>query len=301
MSLSLRRFFISFFSFAVLAQPLSAQQILACGDDQVRRYDVDEGGVHEIWRWSAAASPDLPEAWRSQWLRKIDECKPVSGGREILITSSTNGVALIDTATGRARFRAIAPMAHSADMLPNDRLAVALSVHEAGDRLEIYDLSRSETPLFHLPLPSGHGVVWDEARQRLFALSHDYIQAFALVEWDGPSPRLRETRRWRLPGEQDGHDLSPDTGGEGYFVTTADGAWRFDPESGDFTPLKPINPARSVKAVSVHETGALAWVQAEERWWAYGFSILDKGRIRRIDTGDMHLYKVRWAPEAPRP
>ena len=42
----------------------------------------------------------------------------------------------------------------------------------------------------------------------------------------------------------------------------------------------------------------MAWVQAEESWWAHGFTVVDRdiGIMRRIDTPGMKLYKVRWIP-----
>lgn len=276
------------------AQPVLAQDILACGDDQVRRYAVGPLGAVETWRWTATESVNLSRIYRSILLEKIDDCKPVSGGREILITASTGGVVLLDAQTGAIRFRAHAPMAHSADLLPNNRVAVALSIHDRGDRLEVYDLSRDEEPLFHLPLPSGHGVVWDEGRRRLFALSHDHLQAFALEDWDSDTPSLRETGRWDLPGNKDGHDLSLDPSTGTYLLTTGNGAWRFDPETGGFSPLGPINPAPAVKAVSADAEGRLAWVQSEQRWWAFGFMVAHDQGTLRVTTPDLHLYKVRW-------
>ncbi|BCI69929.1 hypothetical protein SPKIRA_07590 [Sphingomonas paucimobilis] len=163
------------------------------------------------------------------------------------------------------------------------------------DRLELYKLSRSEHPLIALPLPSGHGAVWDARRQRLFALSHDLIQAFSF----DPKPaklHLIETARWTLPSRRDGHDLSPGPDG-GYVVTTDDGVWRFDPDNGDFTPLSALNPKLRVKAVSVTRE-AMAWVQAEESWWAHGFTVANRDATdpRRIETPGMKLYKVRWLP-----
>lgn len=283
------------------AASVTAQEILACGDDQVRRYAISPHGAEETWRWTARQSEALPEAYRTVLLKKIDECKPVADDREILLTSSTGGVILLDAQTGAVRFRAHAPMAHSADLLPNGRIAVALSIHAQGDRLEVYDLSRDEQPLFHLPLPSGHGVVWDATRERLFALSHDHVQAFALQDWDSASPSLRETARWDLPGDKDGHDLSFDPAGSTYFVTTADGAWRFDPDTGGFLPLAPMNPAPSVKAVSADGDGRTAWVQAEQNWWAFGFMVAHGDGTLRVATPDLHLYKVRWLPNLETP
>lgn len=276
----------------------AAERLYACGDDQVREYRVsDEGVASEVWRWRAAEAPELPDRYRHTLLSKIDECKPVDGGRSILVTASTGGVTLIDRATGRASFHATAPMAHSADVLPNGLIAVALSIHRDGDRLELYDRRQNENPLLHLPLPSGHGAVWDAKRHRLFVLSHDLIQAYRVVG-NRTATKLVEAARWTLPGRRDGHDLSrrPDSR---YLVTTDDGVWTFDPDEGAFAALPALNPRLRVKAVSMAgdgNGGRLAWVQAEESWWAKGFTIAraDGSDPVRVPVEGVHLYKVRW-------
>jgi hypothetical protein len=272
---------------------LATERLYACGDDQIREYRIEGGAATETWHWRAADANDLPETYRLKLLRHIDDCKPVDDGRSILATASTGGAVLIDRETGHVSFHARTPMAHSADLLPGGWVAVALSIHAEGDRLEIYGRDRSETPLLNLPLPSGHGAVWDATRARLFVLSHDLIQAYK-VEGTEAMPRLTETGRWTLPGRHDGHDLSSKPGG-GYFVTTDDGVWTFDPDAGSFLPFSALNPKQQVKAVSA--LGArLAWVQAEESWWATGFTVAgaDGSDQKRIPIEGMHLYKVRW-------
>lgn len=281
----------------------AADRLYACGDDQIREYRVSDNAVaSEVWRWRAADAADLPESYRQTLLAKIDDCKAVDSGRSILVTASTGGVVLIDRASGRVSFRATAPMAHSADLLPGGLIAVALSIHQRGDRLELYDRNRSETPLLHLPLPSGHGAVWDAKRHRLFALSHDLIQAYRIAG-TAAAPRLVEASRWTLPGRRDGHDLSRRPDGR-YLVTTDDGVWTFDPDrrntgEGLFAALPALNPKLRVKAVGMTGNGAkgrLAWVQAEESWWAKGFTIAraDGSDPVRVPVDGMHLYKVRW-------
>ena len=275
------------------APALAADRLYACGDDQVREYRIDGTAATEVWRWTAAAARDLPAAYRAKLLAHIDDCKPVDGGRAILVTASTGGVVLIDRAKGRVTFRAVAPMAHSADVLPDGRIAVALSIHDKGDRLQIYDRARDETPLTQVPLPSGHGAVWDKDRGQLLALSHDLIQAFT-VGGTRAAPTLTEATRWTLPGRRDGHDLSRRADGR-YLVTTDDGVWTFDPKAGSFTAVAALNPKLRVKAVSARND-RLAWVQAEESWWANGFTIAraDGGDPVRVPVTGMHLYKVRW-------
>lgn len=284
-----------------LASPAPAEEVYACGDGQVRAYEIDDGKPRETWRWTAALAEGLPALYRESLFRSIDECKSVDSGRSILVTSSSDGVALIDRASKAVRFYARSPMAHSAEILPGGRLAVALSTHKNGNRLEVYDVSKGEKPLFQLDLYSGHGVVWDAQRNRLFALSFDKIQAFSLKDWDGLTPGLTETNRWTLPGKQGGHDLSRDPVTGKYLVTTTDAAWWFDPDAKTradahaFTPFPALNPAEHVKSIELSPRRAV-WVKAEEDWWAFGFSVADRDgkNPRRIDVPDLHLYKVRW-------
>lgn len=282
-----------------IALPASAEEVYACGDGQVRAYEIDDGEPRETWRWTAAEAEDLPPLYRERLFRSIDECKSVEGGKSVLITSSSSGVVLLDRETKAVRFRANSPMAHSAEMLPGDRVAVALSTHKDGNRLEVYDLSESEKPLFHLELYSGHGAVWDAERDRLFALSFGMIQAFSLKDWDTSSPGLSETKRWTLPGKQGGHDLTRDPKTGKYLVTTTDAAWWFDPDAKSdadaFKPFKPLNPAAHVKSLQLTEKRAV-WVKAEESWWAFGFTVADRDgqNPRRVDVPELHLYKVRW-------
>lgn len=271
----------------------AAGRLYACGDDQIREYEVQAAEAIEVWRWSAAEAKDLPASYRGKLLAHIDECKPVGGGREILVTSSTGGVVLLDRASGKVLFRAQAPMAHSAELLPNGLIAVALSIDPKGDRLQLYDRNRNETPLFEVPLPSGHGVVWDNAQNRLLALSHDLLQSFA-VTGDRTAPALKELERWTLPGRRDGHDLSS-LGDGRYWVTTDDGVWLFNLQSGAFSPFEPLASSSRIKAVSLLGE-RLAWVEVEENWWAYGFHLAnrDGNAAVRVPVDDLHLYKVRW-------
>lgn len=269
------------------------ERLYACGNDQVRELRIGAEGATELWRWNATYAQDLPAEYRGPLLAHIDDCKPVDGGRKLLVTSSTGATVLIERETGKVLFRAKTPQAHSAALLPGDLIAVALSKHAAGNTLELYDSRHSEKPLQTIPLPSGHGAVWDDKRTRLFALSYDLVQAFRLDQ-SKEGPRLVETARWTLPGRRDGHDLSPTVDGT-YYVTTDDGAWLFNPDDGRFLPYEPLNPKLRVKAVSAMGS-RVAWVQAEESWWAHGFTVMqpDGSHPLRLPTDKLQLYKVRW-------
>ncbi len=76
-----------------------------------------------------------------------------------------------------------------------------------------------------------------------------------------------------------------------------DGVWTFDPDSGRFAPIPALNPKWRGQ-VGQRGSGAMAWVQAEESWWAHGFTVArrDTTAPYRIETPGLHLYKVRWNP-----
>jgi hypothetical protein len=99
------------------------EEIIICGDDQVIIIDSEasEGeNVKTLWSWKISEVTDLPEKYQ-KILRPTHECKPV-GREQVLITSSGGGVVLVDRATKKSLFWAHSPMAHSAEMLPNDRV-----------------------------------------------------------------------------------------------------------------------------------------------------------------------------------
>ena len=248
--------------------------------------------ARRTWSWRAANCPGLPDHMRERF-GATDECKPVNGGRDVLITSSGGGVALVDRGTGAASFWATAANAHSADLLPGGRLAVAASHAPEGDRLILFDLAAPEAELHSVELPCGHGVVWDEQRQTLWALSNVEVRGYRLEGWDSQAPSLALASACRLP-ESGGHDLQPVPGTAMLSVTTAGHCWHFDRDTGLLGPHPQLGQVAHVKCISVHpESGRLVYVQADEpEWWSDRLRFLaPEGEVRF--PGE-RLYKARW-------
>ncbi|OYW11972.1 MAG: hypothetical protein B7X34_02375, partial [Acidobacteriia bacterium 12-62-4] len=175
-----------------LAANAQAAELLVCGWDEVMILDLakDAENPPVVWRWSAAQAAELPDAYKTKF-RTTDDCKAVAGNR-ILITASSDGVALVDRATKRTTFYGQCANAHSAELLPGERIAVACSVREkGGNRLAIFDAKTPEKELFSTELYSGHGVVWDEGRKTLWALSGKELRAYGLEQWESQTPTLR--------------------------------------------------------------------------------------------------------------
>ena len=136
----------------------SADDIVCCGGDEVFIINTANPLVKK-WSWRAGDSPSIPDGFRAKF-RSTDDCKPYEGGL-ILVTSSSGGVALIQRSTKMCQFLAESRNAHSACLLPADRLAVAASY--GGDEMQFYDLTddrKPAVPVQTIPLEGAHGAVW---------------------------------------------------------------------------------------------------------------------------------------------
>jgi hypothetical protein len=266
--------------------------LVACGDDQVLIIDSagSEGTkVNTVWSWKAPEAQELPAVYR-QYMLSNDDCKPVDGNRKILITSSSGGVVLVDRETKKSLFYSHVPNAHSAEYLPNDRIAVALSTAEKGNSIEIYDVSEPDEVLCRDSLYSGHGVVWVRNLETLFALGGSELRAYSLENWDSEKPGLKRVNTWKLPGEG-GHDLAY-VSDNLLVLTTEDGVWNFDIETEEFSPFKPLEGMEDVKSVNFDKSsGRLVYTKAEESWWTENIYLRNPDKV--ITLPGLKLYKVR--------
>jgi len=81
-------------------------ELILCGWDEVFSLDVNAlagGNPEKLWSWRAKGRPELPPHL-SDTFNTTDECKPVAGGRRILITASGGGAALVSRETGGVCF-----------------------------------------------------------------------------------------------------------------------------------------------------------------------------------------------------
>jgi len=268
-------------------------ELVVCGDDKILIIDEQASNgadVKVVWSWKASeAASQLPENYQS-YLRSMDECKPVDGGKNILATSSSGAVLLIERATKKILFYAQGPNAHSADALPGGRIAVANSTNPRGNSLEIYDRNQSEKVLWKDSLYSGHGLVWNDKRQRLYALGYDDLREYSLVNWNSSSPSLKLEKKWKIPGRS-GHDLSPVSDDE-LLISEHYGVHSFNINSETFSPFEPLKTALNIKSVNyIKESGKLIYTIAEESWWT--FNIYIKNPDKTIHIPDIKMYKVR--------
>ncbi|HUU27636.1 MAG TPA: DUF6528 family protein [archaeon] len=273
----------------------NADELILCGWDEVFVLNLSgPGGPVKVWSWKAVEREELPDSMKSMF-ETTDECKPADRGRKLIVTSSGGGVALLERETGKVLFYGKADNAHSAELLPGNRLAVAASHKPGGrgDRLIVFDLDVPGKELTSAELPWGHGAVWDEKRQILWALADQDLRAYKLKDWDTDHPALQRVWIIELP-EGGGHDLYPVPGTAWLSVSTSRHCWLFDRDKRSFKLHPDLADKRGVKCISVNpSTGQLAWIEAEgENWWAQNVHFLHPEHTLYL-PGE-HLYKARW-------
>ena len=264
-----------------------------CGDGIVRIIDMaesDSTDIKEVWRWDKDdPQVNLPKGY-DMLMRNLDECKFVDNNTKMLLTASGDGMMLLDIKTKDILCYAHVPMAHSADLLPNNRIAVALSTHKQGNALEIYDIDTPEKVVFRDSLYSGHGVVWNEKRQRLYALGYKELREYELMDWNTDQPSLKQVKMWEIPMES-GHDLSP-VDDNRMLVSAHEGAMWFDIDKEEFSPFEPLRDVENVKSVNYNpETQKLVYTKAEISWWTHHIYQENPNKVVTMDS--LKVYKVR--------
>lgn len=275
--------------------PFNSDCVAVCGDDKVWIIDFarSEGCNHKVlWRWQADNSvKGLSEEYVNR-LRTIDECKVVDNNRKMLVTSSSGCCVLIDIATKEVLFYATARNAHSAELLPEGRIAVALSVHNSGlgNALELYDIDQPDKCLYRDSLYSGHGVVWNAKRNSLFALGYQELRQYKLKDWQCDSPSLERVATWTLPINE-GHDLSA-VDDDRMLISGYEGVLWFNITTGEFSPFEPLKDVKNVKSVNLDpQSGRLIFTKGEESWWTHHVYQKNPDRVIQLDSA--HLYKAR--------
>jgi hypothetical protein len=281
---------------AIPEQQASGQtELIVCGWDEVFILALGDGPTpshRKVWSWRAADSPEIPADMRALF-RTTDDCKPVDGGRRILVSSSGGAVALVDRQTRGASFSARVTNAHSIEMLPEGHIAVAASVSTAGtgNRIVIFDASTGKE-LGSDELRSAHGALWDQERRVLWALGGDVLRAYNIGP-GGSAITLDRTFEIALP-RTGGHDLVAIPGSSRLFVSTVGGCFYFDRERRQFSPHDALGDQRNIKSYNIHpRTGRIVYIQAEgPNWWAEHLHFQRPDGTLRL-PGE-HLYKARW-------
>lgn len=278
-------------SFGAFAQKQQTRHsFLVCGDHQVLLVDYDRstGTTPEVvWTWDAHAAKDLPEEYRLKKFNTVDDCKPINKGKEILVSSSSGAVAVVEMKTGAAHFYASVPNAHSVELLPGNLLAAAASTADDGNSIMVFDLDDGTKPLFTDSLYSAHGLVWNARRKSLFALGYDVLREYKLAS----GGQLELKQQWTIPGIG-GHDLQPTYDGKSLLVTEHEGAWKFDLATHQFSKIDGFPDTENIKSLGQNKAGQYIFTVPEERWWTFHVDFFNPEQ--RFAFPGMKVYKARW-------
>lgn len=269
---------------------VAANRLVICGGAEIFQIDPAAEVPDKLWSWRAKDCAELPANLVSSF-NTTDDCKPLDGGKRMLISSSGGGCVLLELPSGKALWWARVPNAHSIEALPDGLIAVASSTGAAGNKVVLFDQKVPLKPLSEIPLHSAHGLVWDGPRKVLWALGHDVLLACTIVD-----NTLVVKNRHHLP-DNDGHDLRAVPRSTDLILSTHAGVHRFDRENATFRDDLELKDRLQTKSIDLHPTsGQVVIVQAAgDHWWTDVIELLHPAG--KIELKGETLYKARWIPQ----
>lgn len=290
-------------------------KLVVCGDNMIYMIDAEkaaETGFESavIWQWDASTVANTVGAD----MVRLDDCKVVDNNSKILATSSRSWAVLIDIATREllwwsyksAEGSALLKNAHSADLLPGERIAVACSGQESegGGKIQVFDMGQPNRTVCMAPLASAHGVVWNETTQRLYAVGGTSLNVYTLNGWDTTPSLVLEKSIDTSDSVTGLHDLTlvnPTT-----LLLAGRKAALYDLNTGRFTSLPFFSKSTAIKSVNYNPTSGECWFtdatdpdnQAAYDWSSksvlFTSDVAGQSIDRRIAVPDgFNMYKVR--------
>ncbi|WP_123864567.1 DUF6528 family protein [Chitinophaga barathri] len=275
--------------FMSAANAQTAKKFLVCGDTKVLLVDYNKSkdSIPEvIWTWDASQATDLSEDYRKKF-RTMDDCKAINDGKQILVSSSSGAIAVVNLEDKKVMFVSSVPNSHSIALLPDNRIAAAASTNKAGNKIMLFDIAHPEKVLYTDSLYSAHGLVWDAKRKSLFALGYSVLREYKIVSKDA----LQLKNEWKIPGIG-GHELQPSPDGGHLFVTEHNGTWVFNIKDQKFSKLKGLPDAENVKSLGQIKAGQYIYTIPEESWWTFHVKFSSPERVFAFPG--LHVYKARW-------
>jgi hypothetical protein len=243
-----------------------------------------------LWKWNPEGDPNIP-ADRLKRFNHIDETKVVNGGKQILVTSSTGGMALVDVETKQSVFTGYpGGSTHSADLLPDGTIITASST---GNFLMVFTRKGDEKTAhktFKLTFADAHGVVWDKLLGLVWAVGKEAVIC-CRYNFDYENPQLTIVESFPLkPNPYWGHDLIL-LEKERKLLMTGRNMLEFDTMTGQY---KLFMKRKSVKSISIHpETGEQLAQIPKENYWNDTVTLLNGDRKWTL-PGNAKIYKARW-------
>ena len=281
-------------------------QVVVCGDNMIYILDAElaiTSGYRNaiLWEWDAKKYAAIVGQTENNMIR-LDDAKPVDDNKKILATSSKGYAVLIDKETGDVLWHSNSSKnAHSADLLPNNRVAVACS--EGGDMVQIFDIAKPNVVKFSTPLEHAHGVVWNPKTERLYAVGNSTFNIYKLTDWDTASPKLTLDKSIHTGTWVTGlHDLT--LVDENTLLLAGNRAALYNIAQDTFTSIAIFDNSKTLKSVNFNSNSGECWftdptqIEVPDLTWAshtirYTSNMLESYETRNFKIDDLNIYKVR--------
>ena len=281
-------------------------QLLVCGDNKIYLLDAElavTSGYRNaiLWEWDAKKYASVVGLSENNMIR-LDDAKPVDDNKKILATSSKGYAVLIDKATGDVLWYSnISTNAHSAALLPNNRIAVACS--ENGDKVQLFDAGASNVEKYNDYLQHAHGVVWNPATERLYAIGGTSLKIYSLQDWNTAAPKLKLEKTISTSGAVTGlHDMT--LVDENTLLIAGNKAAFFNITTEAFTNISTFQSSHSMKSLNYNSETKECWftdptnVEIPELTWAshtirYSSNMNTTYETKNFKVDDLNCYKVR--------
>lgn len=268
----------------------AAEPLMLCGGAECFVIDTTKPVPEKLWSWRAKDRPELPESLAKAFGTTTD-VKFTFDNKHLLISSSGGGCAKIGYPSGMIQWSARVGNAHSLTELPGERILVAGSL--GANKLVLFEPKYGDKILWETPCHSAHGVVWDQKRERVYALNFNELRCYQLHQWSTETPQLVLEYQVKLPDE-DGHDLVAVYGADDLIVSTGHHVWLFDRQQRAFRPHPAWKDHAEVKSVDVHpKTARAVMIQAQQgKWWSH--DLVFDSPAGKLTLSQEILYKARW-------
>jgi hypothetical protein len=263
---------------------------LVCGDSKLLIVDYNKSRDSipaVVWSWNAHEARGLPEPYRSKKFNSLDDCKAINGGKQILVSSSSGAIAMLNVEDAKVVFYASVPNAHSIAKVRRKRVVAASSTAKDGNKIILFKIRHPEIPLATDSLYSAHGLVWNKRTNSLFALGYDVLREYKL----GTFHNLQLVQSWPIPGPG-GHDLQLSPNRRALFLSEHKGCWQFDLKEHKFSKIPGFPDHENIKSIGQHESGQYIITIPEESWWTFHVRFVNPER-KMVFSG-MRVYKARW-------
>lgn len=240
----------------------SPAELVVCGDNMIYIINADIAAAAGFenavtWSWNAETAASVVGGSMTH----LDECKIVDNGTKVLATSSYSWAVLLDIATKEVLWWSKSSKnAHSAELLPDGRIAVACagSDNGNGDIVQIFDISKPNEVLSTVPLASAHGVVWNAGNERLYAVGGSTLNSYKLTDWSTSAPTLTLDKTVSTSENVSSlHDLSLVNAST--LLLAGKKAALYNISTGAFTNLPHFGESTALKSVNYNSLNGVAW------------------------------------------